>query len=182
MLFKSLQWRHNECDGVSNHQPHHCLLNGLFRRRSKKTSKLRVTCLCEGNSPVTGEFPVRRASNAENVSIWWRHNGQKGLFFGSFCLFICISLSSYIIYWPSKIIFLRLNGFLHVIYHMKTLSILLAHCERNPSPSNSTDKGSISWCWMLSLFLVWTSCWTNNRRFETQWRSCDVIVFIQHIW
>ena len=43
------------------------------RRRSKKTSKLRVTGLCEGNSPVTGEFPAQMASNAENVSIWWRH-------------------------------------------------------------------------------------------------------------
>ena len=46
----------------------------LFRRRSKKTSKFRVTGLCEGNSPVTGEFPAQRASNAENVSIWWRHH------------------------------------------------------------------------------------------------------------
>ena len=45
------------------------------RRRSKKTSKLRVTGLCEGNSPVTGEFPAQRASNAENVSVWWRHHG-----------------------------------------------------------------------------------------------------------
>ena len=52
-----LQWLHNECDGVSNHQPHDCLLNRLFRRRSKKTSKLLVTGLREGNSPVTGEFP-----------------------------------------------------------------------------------------------------------------------------
>ena len=41
---------------------------------SEKTSKLRVTGLCEGNSPVTGEFPTQRASNAENVSIWWRHD------------------------------------------------------------------------------------------------------------
>ena len=71
----SLQWRHNECECVSNHQPHECLLNSLFRRRSKKTSKLRVTGLCEGNSPVTGEFPAQRASEAENVSIWWRHHG-----------------------------------------------------------------------------------------------------------
>ena len=31
--------------------------------------KLRVTGLCEGNSPVTGEFPAQRASNAGNVSI-----------------------------------------------------------------------------------------------------------------
>ena len=39
----------------------------------KKTSKLRVTGLCEGNSAVSGEFPTQRASNAEKVSIWWRH-------------------------------------------------------------------------------------------------------------
>ena len=40
-----LRWRHNGRDSVSNHQPHDCLLNRLFRRRSKKTSKLRVTGL-----------------------------------------------------------------------------------------------------------------------------------------
>ena len=61
----TLHWRHDERDGVSNHRPHDCLLNRLFRRRSKKTSKLRVTGLCAGNSPVTGEFPAQRASNAE---------------------------------------------------------------------------------------------------------------------
>ena len=43
------------------------------RRRSKKTSKLRITGLCAWNSPVTGEFFAQRASNAENVSIWRRH-------------------------------------------------------------------------------------------------------------
>ena len=45
-----LHWRHNDHDGISNHQPHGCFLNRLFRRRSKKTSKLRVTGLCAGNS------------------------------------------------------------------------------------------------------------------------------------
>ena len=70
----SLQWRHNDHDRVSNHQPHGCLLNRLFRRWSKKTSKLRVTGLCAGNSPGTGEFPAQMASYAENVSIWWRHH------------------------------------------------------------------------------------------------------------
>ena len=62
---RTLQWRHNERDGISNHQPRDCLLNHLFRCRSKKTwklhdlktSKLPVTGLCEGNSPVTVEFP-----------------------------------------------------------------------------------------------------------------------------
>ena len=60
----TLQWRNNERDGVSNHRR-----LDYFRRRSKKTSKLRVTGLCEGNSLVTAQ----RASNVGNVSIWWRH-------------------------------------------------------------------------------------------------------------
>ena len=70
----TLQWRHNGHNGVSIHQPHDCLLNRLFGNRSKKTSKPRVTGLCVGNSPVTGEFPAQMASNAENVSIRWRHH------------------------------------------------------------------------------------------------------------
>ena len=53
----ALQWRHNGLDGVSNHQPHHCLFSRLFGRRSKKTSKLRVTGICAGNSPGTGNSP-----------------------------------------------------------------------------------------------------------------------------
>ena len=63
-----------DTNGVSNHQPHHCLLNRLFGCRSNNTSKLRVIGLCVGNSPGTGEFPAQMASNAENVSIWWRHH------------------------------------------------------------------------------------------------------------
>ena len=73
----ALQWHHNGRDCISNHQPRDCLLNRLFRRRSKKTSKLRVTGLCAGNSPGTGEFPAQMASNAENVFIQWRHHVRK---------------------------------------------------------------------------------------------------------
>ena len=51
LLCKPLQRRHDERDDVSNHQRLDCLLNRLFRPRSKKTSKLRGTGLCEGNSP-----------------------------------------------------------------------------------------------------------------------------------
>ena len=56
-LKQSLQWRHNGQDSVSNHQPHDCLLNRLFKRRSEKTSKLRVTGLCAMNSPGTVNSP-----------------------------------------------------------------------------------------------------------------------------
>ena len=73
-----LQWRHNGRDGVSHHRRIDCLFNALFRRRSQKTSKLRVTGLfVERNSSVTGEFPAQRASNGENVSIWWRRHGYN---------------------------------------------------------------------------------------------------------
>ena len=49
-VFVTLQWRHNGRDGVSNHQPHDCLPNRLFRCRSKKISRLCVTGLYAGNS------------------------------------------------------------------------------------------------------------------------------------
>ena len=62
--FLSLQRCHNGCHGVSNHRRHECLLSRLFRHQPKKISKLRVTGLCEGNLPVTGEFPahIQKAS------------------------------------------------------------------------------------------------------------------------
>ena len=42
---------------------------GCSGEDQRKSSKLSVTCLCEGNSPLTSEFPTQRAGNAENVSI-----------------------------------------------------------------------------------------------------------------
>ena len=81
----SLQWHHNGRDGVSNLQPQNCLLKRLFRRRSKEASTLRVTGLCEGNSPVTGEFLTQMASNAENVSIWRRHHAYQNWYIWNVC-------------------------------------------------------------------------------------------------
>ena len=57
----TLQWHHNGRNGISNHQPHDCFLNHLFRRRSKKTSKICITGLCAGI--FTGDrhkWPVTR--------------------------------------------------------------------------------------------------------------------------
>ena len=92
-LKSTLLWRHNGCDGTSNHHPHECLLNRSFMRRAKKTSKLRVTGLCAGNSPGTGELPAQMASNVENVFIWWRHHAgfNAAMPFSSFnpCSILC---------------------------------------------------------------------------------------------
>ena len=74
----TLQWRHNGHDGVSNNRRLDCLV----ARRSKKTSTLRATGLCEGNLAVIDWFPSQRVSNAENASIWWRHHGNDPKWYG----------------------------------------------------------------------------------------------------
>ena len=74
VTYKTVHYSDVITNTISNHQRLECILNRLFRPTSKKMTKLYVTALCEGNSAVTGEFPSQMASNAENVSIWWRHN------------------------------------------------------------------------------------------------------------
>ena len=103
-----LLWRHNGRDDVSNHQPRDCLVNRLFGRGSKKTSKLRVTGLCAGNAQVTDEFPTRRASNAENASIWWKSESYLCFLCRPtlerlwFCLdLFCYTQFSYTLIWMS---------------------------------------------------------------------------------
>ena len=78
----SLRWRHNDHDCVSNHQPYDCLLNRLFRRKSKKTSKLRVTGLCVGNSPGPVNSPhkgpvTRKMFPFDDVIMWYNHIPMK---------------------------------------------------------------------------------------------------------
>ena len=89
------KWRHDERHSVSNHQPHDCLLNCLFKAQIKGTSKLRVTGLCEGiphKGPVTRKmFPfddvITRASIfnpcTENMPKWkagWNYLSIPKLF------------------------------------------------------------------------------------------------------
>ena len=116
----ALQWRHDGRDGVSNHQPHECLLNRLIRCRSKKTSKLRVTGLCAGNSPETGEFPAQMASNAENVSIWWRHHVARALTNGLVyfvCLGECVWEYSVQVAWNNCIFTTQQSNYEQIICH-----------------------------------------------------------------
>ena len=73
----TLQWRQNERDGVSNHQPHDCLLNHLFRRRSKKASKLRVTGdRWPVNSPHKGPVTRKRFDDVI-MHLGQRNQGQQ---------------------------------------------------------------------------------------------------------
>ena len=157
----TLQWRHSGRDGVSNHQPHDCLHNRLFRRRSKKTSKLRVTGLCEGNSPG---FPAQRASNAENVSIWWHHHELRFFHWIKLILvfsmtdnhihFIqCIRTLGFIQYIPHWIYIQRMHiVFLYATYaHGRFYSICI--CIRINSmytPIESILLNILGWVWVWS--------------------------------
>ena len=140
---RTLQWRHNGHSGVSNHQPHDCFLNLLFRRKSKETSKPRVTGLCVGDSPMSVEFPAQMASNAENVSIWWRHHDKILRLFK----------------WTIQYIIMLCN---HCIsptwrrYPMETRSALLALCEGYPSatggfPSQRASSAELWWFFGIRL-------------------------------
>ena len=69
----SLQWRHNERDCASNHRRLDRLLNvcsGADQRKHQSSASLAF---------VRGIHrpPSQRASNAENVSIWWRHRSWR---------------------------------------------------------------------------------------------------------
>ena len=149
-------WRHNGRDSDSNHQPHHCLPNRLFWRRSKKTSKLSVTGLCAGNSPVTGEFPAQMASSAENISIWWRHH--EGCW-PNVCCNSCVAsfkCRSFTYTEP------RLGHHDDVIWwkHIPRYWPFVWGIHR--SPVNSSHKGQWRGGSMFSLICAWTNGWANN--------------------
>ena len=71
----TLLWRHNRRDGISNQQPHDCLLKCLFRPRSKKTPNSSASLACvRGIHRWSVNSPCKRSVTRQNVSIWWRHH------------------------------------------------------------------------------------------------------------
>ena len=116
----SWRWRHKERNGVLNHRCLDCLFNRMFKRISKKPSTPHVAGFCEGNPPMTGGFPSQGVSDAENVSIWWRHHANAQcrrrlnfspsyvLYFPFFCSrhssqLFCHSPSLVKLQWSSKV-------------------------------------------------------------------------------
>ena len=47
-----------------------------------------TTGLCEVKSLKTGEFPAQRASNEENIFIWWSHHGPS--YSSVLCVWKCV--------------------------------------------------------------------------------------------
>ena len=145
-------YSHNEHDGVSNHRRLKCLLNSLFRRTSKKTSKLRVTGLCEGNSPVTYEYLTQMASNAENVSIWWRHHG---------CWLLLCHLEGTLC---DHVILIMLSE--HLIGTMIYVTVSDAHVINHT-------------CFLPTTAFNWGLCWTYHD--HPQMIQSYICIKIQHI-
>ena len=156
--YRTLQWRHNDDHGISNHQPHDCLLNRLFRRRLNKTSKLRVTGLCVGNSP----WPV----NSPHFQLELDFEGHKS--FMKSCLCCIYGSHDDVIKWKH---FLRYWPFVRGIHQ---------------SPVNSPHKGQWRRALMFSFFCLQTNGWANNREAGDLRRHrahYEVIVMIQwEIW
>ena len=82
---RQLQWRHNEHKRVSNHRRLDCLFNRLFRHRSKKTPTPCVTDHCEGNPPVTGEFPHKGPLTRKMFPMMRSSNGNIFRVTGHLC-------------------------------------------------------------------------------------------------
>ena len=82
---KALQWLHNERNGVSNHR--------RVQAPIKENTKAPRHWPLWGESTGDRWFPSQRASNAENVSIWWRHHGLR-IWLGA-NLFICYCMITY---------------------------------------------------------------------------------------
>ena len=135
------------------------LFNRLFRHRSTKTSKIRVTGLCAGNSPVTDEFPAQRASSAENVSIWWRHHVLRHYtcHFGpvhqnilQICIGVFSKASSHRRHHDDVIKWKHFPGYWPFVRGI------------HRSPVVFLPKASDVEPLMFSLICAWTNGWTNN--------------------
>ena len=96
-VFWSLQWRRNDRDVVSNTSfkiVYSVVYSSADQRKPQSSASL---AFCEGKSPATGEFPSQRASNAENVSIWWRNHVGLILVHGLYVVIVWLySISCYI--------------------------------------------------------------------------------------
>ena len=109
----------------------------VYSDTKKKASNLRVTGLCAGKSPGTGEFPAQMASDAENVSIWWRHHVVK---------YSPLSSTCDVMTWSVLRITCSLGGEA-AVHRWITLT-------------------TSQWCgpWVFPSMSIWTNCWASNRQ------------------
>ena len=93
MTLISLQWRYNGYDGISNHQRHDCLLNHLFKRRSKKQSSASLAFVREiHRGPVNSphKWPVMRKMFPFDDVIMCRLTSVHWMIFTDICSWFSI--------------------------------------------------------------------------------------------
>ena len=99
-LFITIQWRHNERDGVSNHQPHDCLFSRLFKAQTKENIKTPRTGLLEGihrwpvNSPHKGPVTRKMFPFDDVIMIYFSVSGFPSWAIIIVCSFIVIIYTS----------------------------------------------------------------------------------------
>ena len=148
----------------SNHQPHYCLLNRLFRRRSKKTSTIRVTGLCARNSPVTGEFPAQMASNAENVSIWWCHHACMSVKQGSSIILVAVFKTAciYTYFYAVTVPATKSEKANRKIHTSCNLCTKYGHCLPQHHKWKQYWYSLVFWGWKISLINGYMLQWTGR--------------------
>ena len=134
---RSLQWCHNERDGVSNHQPydvHSTVYSGVDQRKHQSSASLAFVWGIHRwpvNSP-------QKASNAKNISIWWRHPVSYPTTFLWNDKIIATTVICHRVRWCYV-----LSPHNKFIYNLKTLSPLLALCQtKHRSSRDSRHKGA----------------------------------------
>ena len=138
----------------------------------RQTSKLSVTGLYEGNSPVTGEFPTQRTSNAENVFIWWRHHDIRvSMMDAEGQAFIwCQDISNHHggLWTSRQISWVHQRKALWFIFIYVWLSQILSNVRKHSLhiTSSSTDK---KMCWIQK--------WTHMNHQYLQGQRCQHSIF-----
>ena len=117
--------------------------------------------LC-GESPVTGEFPAQRASNTENVSIWWCHHVMYYLL--DAWEQIPVKCKSNNKSFPLKTMLFKMEFVKYPSFYtcLKVFAVKLAPYKRGYSLINITDTqsgmDSIFFANTISVLNSWTSC------------------------
>ena len=158
ILWNTLHWHHNGWDGISNHQPHDCLLNHLFRRKHQSSASLAfvqgihqwpVNSLHKG--PVTWKkFPFDDVIMKES---WWVYfmNSKSRLHLFTSLIIVLYGIffaSSSLMMWPLEFIYTQHGNTISTQqYH--TLIARFMGPAWGPPGANRTQVGPMLATWTL---------------------------------
>ena len=179
----SLQWCHNEHNGISNHQPPNYLLNRLFRQKSKKPQSLASLVFVRGihrwpvNSPHKG--PVTRKMFPFDDVIMWNIFHKIGMRFSHYALFWCGYVVSFCGFmW----FFIHIGAvFMYIVTWVMFMCfffeyVLLSVLQVMKNPASWSDLYAPVQCccnsWMISVLRQMTSQtnWYSHQHSDGLWQ------------